>query len=180
MPIPVWAPILTLLLTFTPPPGGRAMEAEPLPSATPVLAAAAARAASTRWYSPLPGALTVTRPFAPPATRWAPGHRGVDLRADTGSHVRAAGSGVVVYAGRLAGRGVISIEHAPGVRTTYEPVRARVRAGQQVSGGHLIGWVSPDRRHSGSLHWGLKVRGTYADPMRLLRRIPVLKPVSRA
>jgi len=97
-----------------------------------------------------------------------------------GVQTLAAGSGRIAFAGRIAGRGVISIEHSPGVRTTYEPVRAVVVAGQFVRKGDRIGYLAPDRRHPDSLHWGLRIRDGYADPMRLLRARPMLKPRSRS
>ena len=78
--------------------------------------------------------------FRPPADRYGAGHRGVDLAAQPGSAVVAAGTGRVVFAGALAGRGVVSIEHAGGLRTTYEPVTASVSAGATVAAG------SADRR----------------------------------
>ena len=43
----------------------------------------------------------------------------------------------------LAGRGVVSIEHEGGLRTTYEPVTATVRAGRDVTAGELIGVLQP-------------------------------------
>lgn len=133
---------------------------------------------SPRWRAPLPGPLIVRRGFHPPSTPWTRGHRGVDLAASTGSRILAAGSGRVVFAGLLAGRGVISIEHAPGVRTTYEPVRAVVRVGNVVRAGDVIGRLTSDVRHRDRLHWGLRIRNGYADPMRLLRGRPILKPRS--
>src|SRR4051812_3710912 len=60
---------------------------------------------------PLPGPPVVTRPFAPPPRPWLPGHRGVDLAAGPGTEVRAAAAGVVIFAGELAGRPVVSIAH---------------------------------------------------------------------
>ena len=170
-----------------------AMLLAPLPPATasPILATAngssaatglvaAPAAVSPRWRSPVRGQVTVVRAFDPPRTRWGSGHRGVDLAATAGSAVLAAGAGRVTFAGRLAGRGVISIEHAPGVRTTYEPVHALVSAGQRVERGEIIGRLAPDRRHPDSLHWGLRIRDIYGDPMRLLRSRPMLKPRTSA
>src|SRR6266511_2923006 len=55
-------------------------------------------ATSYRW--PLDGRPAVVRPFAPPAQRWLPGHRGVDLAAAGGAVVRATGPGVVRFSGR--------------------------------------------------------------------------------
>jgi murein DD-endopeptidase MepM/ murein hydrolase activator NlpD len=184
MSISLVSPLLTVLLVIATPPG----EAERTPgmggsTAPGLVTSTAAAVASPRWRAPLDvtrGApLVVRRGFAAPAQRWSPGHRGVDLAASAGTPVRAAGAGVVVFAGTLAGRGVVSVEHAPGVRTTYEPVAPAVRAGDRVSAGALLGRVDPDSRHRDCLHWGLRVRGDYVDPLRLLRRTPVLKPTGR-
>ncbi len=140
-------------------------------------------AGTLAWQSPLPPPLVVERPFAPPAAAWDRGHRGVDLAAAPGTPVRSAGSGRVAYAGRLAGRFVISIEHpaaVPGLgtgwRTTYEGVRPSVAPGATVTGGQEIGVLDPRGAHCSCLHWGLKRASTYADPLLLLRRPIVLKP----
>jgi pyruvate/2-oxoglutarate dehydrogenase complex dihydrolipoamide acyltransferase (E2) component len=85
--------------------------------------------------------------------------------------VLAAAAGVVLYAGELAGRGVISIQHGD-VRTTYEPTDPVVRAGDVVAQGQLIGSVSSAADGcgpaGGCLHWGAIRGGTYVDPMSLL------------
>jgi len=110
--------------------------------------------------------------FAAPERRWLPGHRGVDLRASVGQAVRAAGDGRVVFAGPIAGRGVVSIDHG-GLRTTYEPVHPEVHAGDVVRSGDLIGSVSTGTGHCGSgrcLHLGLRRDREYLDPLLLLGR----------
>jgi murein DD-endopeptidase MepM/ murein hydrolase activator NlpD len=86
--------------------------------------------------------------------------------------VRAAGDGVVVFAGMVAGRPVVSVDHADGLRTTYEPVAPVVAAGQAVRRGDLLGMLSAG--HAGCaaaacLHWGLRRGETYLDPLSLLR-----------
>ncbi|MDT0277196.1 M23 family metallopeptidase [Blastococcus goldschmidtiae] len=129
------------------------------------------RSAAVGWVAPLPGALTVTRGFDPPAHAYGPGHRGADLAGPLGSPVLAAGDGVVVFAGTVAGRPVVSIDHAGGLRTTYEPVDPAVAAGQRVAGGSPIGALLPG--HAGCpadacLHWGLRRGEGYLDPLRLL------------
>lgn len=116
-------------------------------------------------------------PFRAPDTPYGPGHRGIDLAAATGSAVRAAGPGVVVFAGTIAGRGVVSIEHEGGLRTTYEPVTATVQAGRDVTAGEVIGTLQPG--HPGCspaacLHWGARLPDRlYLDPMSLLGSWPV-------
>lgn len=125
-----------------------------------------------RW--PVPGPPRLGRLFDPPATRYGSGHRGVDLVAPTGSTVLSAGEGTVVFAGRLAGRGVVSIQHRDGLRTTYEPVTATVVVGAAVGAGQPVGVLEaghPGCSAPACLHWGVR-RGadTYLDPLRLIGR----------
>jgi murein DD-endopeptidase MepM/ murein hydrolase activator NlpD len=113
----------------------------------------------------------VVRSFDPPAQPWLAGHRGVDLAAPPLSTVYAAGAGTVVYAGRLADRGVVSVAHSGGLRTTYEPVTSALQVGDVVAGGQLIGTL--EAGHPGCpavacLHWGLRHGEQYLDPLALL------------
>ena len=125
-----------------------------------------------RWRPPLDPPVRILRPFDPPAWRWLPGHRGVDLGAALGRAVRAAGAGTVTWAGPLAGRGVVVVAHDDGLRTTYEPVDALVSEGDRVAAGDLIGTVGPGDVHCGRaptcLHWGLRRGRDYLDPSLLV------------
>ena len=76
--------------------------------------------------------------FDPPATRFGSGHRGVDLAGAPGAVVRTALAGTVTFAGRLAGRGVVVVNHG-ATRTTYEPVTASVHVGDHVATGAVVG-----------------------------------------
>jgi murein DD-endopeptidase MepM/ murein hydrolase activator NlpD len=122
--------------------------------------------------APLDAPVVVLRPFDPPPQPWLPGHRGVDLDAEPGRAVRAAGAGTVTWASPLAGRGVVVVEHAGGLRTTYEPVDALVSVGDLVERGELLGVVGEGDVHCGGvlacLHWGLRRGRDYLDPWRLL------------
>jgi murein DD-endopeptidase MepM/ murein hydrolase activator NlpD len=120
---------------------------------------------------PLDGTPRVVRRFDPPPSPWLPGHRGVDLAAPVGAPVRAAGAGVVHFAGRVAGRGVVSVAHPNGLRTTYEPVDPTVQTGDHVLAGTQLGLLAAG--HAGCpepacLHWGLRRGSTYLDPLALL------------
>ncbi|MFC8125215.1 peptidoglycan DD-metalloendopeptidase family protein [Streptomyces sp. NPDC057302] len=116
----------------------------------------------------------VVRGFEPPATGYGRGHRGVDLMAPPGAAVRAVAAGRVSFAGRVAGRGVISVELAgtgdPPLRTTYEPVRATVEKGDEVRAGETLGVLELPTAHcpSSCLHWGLLRADAYLDPLSLL------------
>lgn len=138
---------------------------------------AAADGSSWRW--PLQDDHAVLNDFAPPASPWGRGHRGIDLAADPGEPVVAAGDGRVRYAGMLAGRGVVSIVHGER-RTTYEPVVPSVRAGDTVDAGDRIGVIGHFGSHCAAacLHWGLLRGDEYLHPLKLLGRGPVrLLPV---
>lgn len=120
--------------------------------------------------------------FDPPATRWGAGHRGVDLAGHVGQPVRAALAGRVVFAGTLAGRGVVVVDHG-GTRTTYEPVSASVSVGDPVAAGAVIGRLQVFGSHCfprSCLHWGLIAgREDYRDPLTLVGAGPVrLLPLS--
>lgn len=125
----------------------------------------------------------VVRGFEAPPHPWSAGHRGVDLAGATGTTVVAAGPGVVSFSGVVAGRGVVTVRHPDGHRTTYEPLDARVPAGTPVIAGTPLGRLSATGSHcspSACLHWGLLVgENDYRDPLTLLtRREIVLLPPS--
>ena len=114
---------------------------------------------------------SVVRPFDPPPQPWHAGHRGVDLAAAPAVVVHAAGAGTVVYAGVIAGRGVVSVAHPGGLRTTYEPVTPTVAVGDVVAAGDELGILTVG--HLGCpaaacLHWGLRRGDVYLDPLALL------------
>jgi murein DD-endopeptidase MepM/ murein hydrolase activator NlpD len=136
-----------------------------------VTAAAHTAGAGAELHPPLPAPLTVLHAFMPPLHPWAAGNRGVDLAAHAGEKVVAATPGLVLYAGLLAGRGVISIRDG-SLRTTYEPVDPVVHAGDSIVAGQLIGYVSAAADACGPpgscLHWGALQSDRYIDPMGLL------------
>ncbi|KAA8885222.1 M23 family metallopeptidase [Nocardia colli] len=146
--------------------------------------AMAAPAGDFGW--PLQPRPTVVRRFDKPAQDWLPGHRGVDLAGTSGQAVLAAGDGIVVFAGTVADKQVVSIDHPGGLRTTYEPVHAEVSVGRRVARGTRIGTLEAGHEGCGTcLHWGLRSEGggrrrrEYLDPLRLLHLAPLrLKPVA--
>jgi murein DD-endopeptidase MepM/ murein hydrolase activator NlpD len=78
----------------------------------------------------------------------------------------------------LAGRGVVSVVHPGGLRTTYEPVTADVVVGTPVARGTVLGTIDaghPGCPASACLHWGLRRRAApelrreqYLDPLLLV------------
>ncbi|MBM7229904.1 murein hydrolase activator EnvC family protein [Dietzia cinnamea] len=150
-----------------------------VPSASVTSAGAVSVGPRPAMVGPVPGPLSVVTPFDPPARRWLPGHRGVDLAAEPYSPVLSPADGTVSFAGAVAGRPVVSIDHGGGLRTTYEPVAAEVRAGDVVAAGARIGRLlagHPGCPVVACLHWGARVASggpsgdddDYVDPLALL------------
>lgn len=125
-------------------------------------------------YAPPVSPMRVIRAFDPPATQYGSGHRGVDLTAPQGDVVRSAGDGVVRFAGSVAGRGLVVVQHADGIRTEYEPLHPSVSKGAVVRRGQALGVVRGTHRGCESascLHWGARNAQDYLDPLLLLRQL---------
>jgi len=86
--------------------------------------------------------------------------------------VRTTGAGTIAFAGNVAGRGVVSVAHPGGLRTTYEPLQVDdLQLGDIIAAGQEIGVLTAG--HAGCpaaacLHWGLRQGGEYLDPLALL------------
>jgi len=128
-----------------------------------LVAAEPAEAAEPHWAPPVAGAPTRLFHYGP-APFLAGQHRGVDLAAHD-EPVRAACSGRVVFAGRVAGEGTVS-QRCGRWRVSYAPLRrVAVRAGEAADPGTRLG------RASGALHFGVRREGRrfgYVDPLRFL------------
>ncbi|MFT4287241.1 M23 family metallopeptidase [Nocardioides sp.] len=141
----------------------------------PVSGAAGEPAQEGVWpLSPTP---SVVRGFDPPDRPWLAGHRGVDLLGRVGQPVLAALPGTVSFAGPLAGRGVVVVDHG-ATRTTYEPVSATVAVGDPVAAGQRLGSLDLAGSHclpAACLHLGLirNADDVYLDPLTLFGPRPV-------
>lgn len=98
-------------------------------------------------------------------------HKGVDMKAKTGTDVLAAGSGVVVKTKRDYEQGVsygkyIDIQHADGMLTRYAMLsKIIVEEGQNVKAGTIIGKVGSTGRSTGPhLHFELRKDGEAVNP----------------
>lgn len=126
--------------------------------------------AGADWRWPVDPPVEVLRPFDPPEQRWLPGHLGVDLAAEPGQEVRAAGSGRVHFAGPVAGTPLVSVVHG-GLRTTYLPVESDLARGDPVAAGDPLGTLAAEPPHCPGrpcLHWGLLRGADHIDPLSLL------------
>jgi murein DD-endopeptidase MepM/ murein hydrolase activator NlpD len=152
--------------------GAPLFAAAPAPAATPA-GQAAAGASAARWGWPLEPTPEVARHFDAPDRPWLPGHRGIDLAGTVGQVVLSPTAGIVTYAGRLAGRGVVVVSHPGGLRSTFEPVSASQPVGTAVAQGASVGSISEDSSHcapASCLHWGVLRGRTYLDPLAFVGR----------
>lgn len=94
-------------------------------------------------------------------------HKGLDFIAQRGSHVHAAGPGVVIKAKRTGGYGrLVVIDHGGGVHTRYAHLqRFNVRKGQTIEAGKVLGLVGSSGRVTGPhLHFEVRLDGKSVPP----------------
>ncbi len=96
-------------------------------------------------------------------------HRGTDFAARTGTEIHATGDGVVRFAGRNGGYGLmVTIRHAKGIETRYahmSRIRSGMRPGVRVEQGQVIGYVGATGLANGPhVHYEFLKNGRQVDP----------------
>lgn len=95
-------------------------------------------------------------------------HTGIDIAAPYGTEIKAADSGVVIYAGRWGGYGNATIiDHGDNISTVYaHQARIIVQKGDAVTKGDLIGYVGSTGFSTGPhLHFEVRVNGGVVNPL---------------
>jgi murein DD-endopeptidase MepM/ murein hydrolase activator NlpD len=121
------------------------------------------------------------RRYHPILKRYRP-HHGTDFGARRGTPLLAVNSGKVSFAGRMGGYGkVVKIKHGGGYESLYaHQSRIRVKKGQKVKKGQIIGYVGNTGRSTGPhLHFGLMKHGRWINPMSVLRKKSIKDTVSK-
>lgn len=128
------------------------------------------------WAWPLDPFPRVVRAFDPPESRYGPGHRGIDLAAAPGQTVLAVADGVVTHSGEVAGRGTVTVRHANGLASTYEPMDERIVEGAVVAKGEVLGTIGTTAHCASEscLHLGARLGEEYLDPLLLLTRVRII------
>jgi murein DD-endopeptidase MepM/ murein hydrolase activator NlpD len=129
-----------------------------------------------------PMAGTVTQNFGCTGFAWEPPlgscrhfHRGIDIAAPMYTPIRAAGPGVVLFAGPnpydpKPKAWIVIIAHASNLVTWYAHVDnsahpPRVRAGDHVATGQIIAYEGMTGRTTGPhLHWMVELNGNFVNP----------------
>ncbi|MBA4249848.1 MAG: hypothetical protein C0432_05035 [Candidatus Puniceispirillum sp.] len=97
-------------------------------------------------------------------------HKGVDFGAPTGTHVKAAGQGVVVKIGYYGDYGkYVKIRHGNGFETAYAHLSrfaCNLKKGTKVSQNQVIGYVGSTGMATGPhLHFEVIKNGVHINPM---------------
>ncbi len=107
-------------------------------------------------------------------------HKGVDYAARTGTPIMAAGDARVVSAGWQGGYGnTVVLDHGKGHTTLYAHMSrtARLKRGQRVSQGEVIGYVGSTGLSTGPhLHYEFRVNGVHRNPLQ--HTMPPPEPLS--
>jgi murein DD-endopeptidase MepM/ murein hydrolase activator NlpD len=100
-------------------------------------------------------------------------HRGVDIASPLGSSIKVLGDGVVSYAGKRTGYGLmVEVNHGQGYSTRYAHARkVLVAPGDRVKRGKIIATVGSTGRSTGPhLHVEVLKEGRHLDPEGCLQR----------
>ncbi|HUR18747.1 MAG TPA: peptidoglycan DD-metalloendopeptidase family protein [Acidimicrobiales bacterium] len=103
--------------------------------------------------------------------RWGRLHAGIDIGAGSGTPIRAAKAGEVIFAGSYSGYGnTVIINHGGGFTTLYaHQSRLGAADGATVSQGQVIGYVGSTGHSTGPhLHFETRVNGSPQNPRRYL------------
>lgn len=103
-----------------------------------------------------------------PILRYKRMHAGIDFAAPTGTPIYAVTDGRVSSAGRMGGCGkAVKLKHAGSLATRYcHMSRIRVRSGQSVRRGQIIGYVGSTGMSTGPhLHYEVYRNGRHINPL---------------
>jgi murein DD-endopeptidase MepM/ murein hydrolase activator NlpD len=108
------------------------------------------------WLPPVDA--PVADPFRPPPCQWCPGNRGIEYATAVGEAVRAVATGVVTFAGTVAGTWYLVVRLGDGRRVTYGGLEPGAHEpGDLVVAGSIVG------RAAGHLHFGLRAAPVPGD-----------------
>ena len=132
----------------------------------------AATGTTASWAWPVPAPHSIERPFIAPESAYGAGHRGIDISSIDGAVITAPADGVVYFSGVVVDRPVLSIAHADGLVSSYEPVESGLPPGTTVRRGDDVGHLLRGHCASVCLHFGVRLYGQYVSPLNYLGGIP--------
>jgi murein DD-endopeptidase MepM/ murein hydrolase activator NlpD len=100
--------------------------------------------------------------------RWGRMHEGIDIAAPSGTPIRAAAAGTVIYSGWMSGYGnLVVVDHGGGLATAYAHMSSiAAGSGASVVQGQTLGYVGCTGHCYGDhLHFEVRQSGSPVDPM---------------
>ena len=109
-------------------------------------------------------------------------HRGVDYAAKTGTPIKAAGDGKIIYRGKKGGYGkTVVIQHGGGITTLYAHLNSyaiKHKRGSRIKQGQVIGYVGKTGMATGPhLHYEFRVNGSHRNPLTV--KLPAASPIAK-
>jgi murein DD-endopeptidase MepM/ murein hydrolase activator NlpD len=107
-------------------------------------------------------------------------HKGVDYAAATGTPIKSAGDGKVIFRGTKGGYGrTVIIQHGSQYSTLYAHMHKyanRTQKGARVKQGQIIGYVGKSGLATGPhLHYEFRVNGVHRNPLTV--KLPDAQPL---
>lgn len=102
-------------------------------------------------------------------------HKGVDYAGPAGADIVATGAGIVTYAGRDSGYGLmVEVNHGEGISTVYAHAsKVLVRPGDIVQEGQAIAILGSTGRSTGPhVHYEVRRNGQPVNPAGYVARVP--------
>lgn len=127
----------------------------------------------------------VSSPFNPrrlhPVLKTVRPHRGIDYGAPSGTPIKAAGDGKVIFRGKQRGYGnVVILQHGGNIETLYAHMsrfQRGVGVGSRVRQGQIIGYVGATGMVTGAhLHYEFKLNGVHRNPRTV--PLPQAEPIN--
>ncbi len=109
-------------------------------------------------------------------------HRGTDYAAATGTPIKAAGDGKVIWLGTKGGYGkTIILQHGNNITTLYghmSKYNSKLKNGARVKQGQTIGYVGKTGTATGPhLHYEFRVAGVHKNPLTV--KLPTAEPIAK-
>lgn len=124
------------------------------------------------WTPPLETPIRLINQYRQPNSDYSAGHRGVDYLVELAQPVFAPAFGQIGFSGKVVDRNLVTIKHAGGILSEFEPVCTDLAQGQTVLVGQLLGHVcEPEKlykQHCASatcLHFSIRKDGAYLSPL---------------
>jgi len=110
-------------------------------------------------------------------------HKGVDYAAPSGTPIKAAGDGKVVFRGVSGGYGnAVILQHGGNITTLYAHMSkfsATAKIGQRIKQGQIIGYVgSTGLATAAHLHYEYRLNGVHRNPRTV--ELPQADPINEA